>query len=108
MPVTAETKSEIPTMSGDNVAGINCCISNVAGHAMSRAMMPPSKQMHAASVMNCSMIVRRLAPIAFRTPISRVRSATDTNMMFMMPMPPTNKDKPVINNPMPPMVPAIL
>ena len=27
-----------------------------------------------------------------RTPISRVRSVTDTSMMFMMPMPPTSSD----------------
>ena len=31
----------------------------------------------------------RFAPIAMRTPISRVRSVTATSMMFMMPMPPT-------------------
>ena len=43
--------------------------------------------------------VRRFAPMALRTPISRVRSATDTNMMFMMPMPPTNNDRPVITSP---------
>ena len=30
-----------------------------------------------------------VAPNALRTPISRVRSVTDTSMMFMMPMPPT-------------------
>jgi hypothetical protein len=27
-----------------------------------------------------------------RTPISRVRSVTETNMMFMMPMPPTSSE----------------
>ena len=27
-----------------------------------------------------------------RTPISRVRSVTDTSMMFMMPMPPTSSE----------------
>ena len=32
------------------------------------------------------------APIARRMPISRVRSVTDTSMMFMMPMPPTSSD----------------
>ena len=32
------------------------------------------------------------APTARRTPISRVRSVTDTSMMFMMPMPPTSSD----------------
>ena len=32
---------------------------------------------------------RFLAPIALRMPISRVRSRTETSMMFMIPMPPT-------------------
>ncbi len=30
------------------------------------------------------------APMAMRTPISRVRSVTDTSMMFITPMPPTS------------------
>ncbi len=34
----------------------------------------------------------RRAPIAMRTPISRVRSVTETSMMFMMPMPPTSSE----------------
>ena len=54
------------------------------------------------------MIVRRFAPIALRTPISRVRSATDTNMMFIMPMPPTNNDSPVMSNPTMAITPATL
>jgi hypothetical protein len=33
------------------------------------------------------MCLRR-APIALRTPISRVRSCTDTSMMFITPTPP--------------------
>ena len=32
-----------------------------------------------------------VAPNAFLTPISRVRSVTDTSMMFMMPIPPTRR-----------------
>src|SRR6266581_126836 len=52
-------------------------------------------------------IVRRLAPMALRTPISRVRSATETNMMFMMPMPPTNSDSPVMNSPTVAITPLI-
>ena len=36
------------------------------------------------------------APIAMRRPISRVRSVTDTSMMFMMPMPPTSSDTPAM------------
>ncbi|MNI29345.1 hypothetical protein D3C73_831600 [compost metagenome] len=35
------------------------------------------------------MMSLRRAPTAIRTPISRVRSVTDTSMMFMTPMPPT-------------------
>ncbi|VTQ60405.1 Uncharacterised protein [Stenotrophomonas maltophilia] len=31
----------------------------------------------------------RRAPTAMRTPISRVRSVTDTSMMFITPIPPT-------------------
>ena len=34
--------------------------------------------------------------MAMRIPISRVRSVTETSMMFMMPMPPTIKDTPAI------------
>ena len=37
-------------------------------------------------------MVRLVAPRAFRIPISRVRSVTETSMMFMMPMPPTSSD----------------
>ena len=35
---------------------------------------------------------RPLAPIAMRMPISRVRSVTETSMMFMIPMPPTRSE----------------
>ena len=38
------------------------------------------------------MMWMRRAPIAMRIPISRVRSVTDTSMMFMMPMPPTSSE----------------
>ena len=33
-----------------------------------------------------------MAPSALRMPISRVRSVTDTSMMFIMPMPPTSSE----------------
>ncbi len=51
--------------------------------------MPPTVVSVAASTRNCQRISRRFAPRAFRTPISRVRSVTDTIMMAMTPMPPT-------------------
>ena len=55
-------------------------------------MTPPSALVQAASMTNCSMMYRSLAPRDFRMPISRVRSVTETSMMFMMPMPPTTKE----------------
>ena len=39
---------------------------------------------------------RPFAPMDMRRPISRVRSVTDTYMMFMIPIPPTSKDIPAI------------
>ncbi len=38
------------------------------------------------------MMSRFFAPIARRTPISRVRSITLASMMFMIPMPPTSSE----------------
>ena len=51
---------------------------------------PPIIVTSADSTRNCMRIVRRRAPNARRTPISRVRSVTATNMMFITPMPPTS------------------
>jgi hypothetical protein len=50
---------------------------------------PPSDASTAASTRNWRCTSRSIAPTASRMPISRVRSVTDTSMMFMMPMPPT-------------------
>ena len=46
--------------------------------------------------MNCQRMSTRRAPNAFRMPISRVRSVTETSMMFMMPMPPTTSEIPAM------------
>src|ERR1039457_3710992 len=50
---------------------------------------PPTAHRVMASVVNCVMMVCLVAPIALRMPISRVRSVTDTSMMFITPTPPT-------------------
>ena len=47
-----------------------------------------------ASARNCIKTSRDRAPSAMRKPISRVRSVTESSMMFMMPMPPTSSDTP--------------
>ena len=50
---------------------------------------PPPVHKATASITNWVRMSRGLAPIASLSPISRVRSVTDTSMMFMMPIPPT-------------------
>ncbi len=42
-----------------------------------------------ASSVNCIRMIFFVAPIAFLTPISRVRSVTETSMIFITPTPPT-------------------
>ena len=42
--------------------------------------------------MNCARMFAGVAPMAIRRPISRIRSVTETSMMFMMPMPPTRSE----------------
>ncbi len=39
---------------------------------------------------------RLRAPRALRSPISRVRSVTETSMMFMIPIPPTSSEMPAM------------
>ena len=53
---------------------------------------PPIDVSTAASVKNCAIILPFLAPIAFLRPISAVRSVTETSIIFITPIPPTNSD----------------
>ena len=48
------------------------------------------------STTNCRRISLLVAPRALRVPISRVRSVTDTSMMFITPMPPTSREMPAM------------
>jgi hypothetical protein len=52
-------------------------------------MMPPTTQRVTASSVNWRRMFFLVAPMALRMPISRVRSVTETSMMFMTPTPPT-------------------
>ena len=56
-----------------------------------RPITPPTAVSMIASSVNCSRMSRLRAPMALRTPISRVRSVTETSMMFITPTPPTIK-----------------
>ena len=58
----------------------------------SRPSRQPAKEIITASSRNCVRMSFCRAPIAMRIPISRVRSVTETSMIFMMPMPPTSKE----------------
>src|SRR5439155_16116124 len=58
--------------------------------------MPPRPDSSTASTRNCRKMSRDRAPTAMRMPISRVRSVTETSMMFMMPTPPTSSEMPAM------------
>ena len=53
---------------------------------------PPKVDISADSIRNCRIRSFCLAPSALRIPISRVRSVTETSMMFMITMPPTTSE----------------
>ena len=55
---------------------------------------PPITHTTQASILNCFKMSPGLAPVAMRSPISRFRSDTFTNIMFITPIPPTNSDMP--------------
>ena len=64
-------------------------------------MIAPMLVSVAASTRNCQRIVAFVAPSAFRTPISRVRSVTEIIMIATTPTPPTSS--PTDESPMPTM-----
>ena len=55
-------------------------------------MAPPIRHRITLSVINCIRMALPGAPSALRVPISRVRSVTDTIMIFITPMPPTSSE----------------
>ena len=108
-PVNTETTSATRMMKGDRLAGISVALRiAVIPAEIATPMMPPNRQMIEDSNRNCSRILRRLAPIALRMPISRVRSVTETSMMFITPTPPTNSEMEVISRPISTTTPMVL
>ena len=51
--------------------------------------IPPIRHNIIDSVKNCIVITRVFAPSDFLIPISRVRSVTETSIIFITPIPPT-------------------
>ena len=62
-----------------------------------RPTSPPMVDSSTDSTRNWRRMSRWRAPTAMRMPISRVRSVTETSMMFMIPTPPTNREMPAID-----------
>ena len=58
--------------------------------------IPPKKERTKDSIKNWIIISISRAPNAFLIPISLVRSVTYTSMIFIIPIPPTNKEIPAI------------
>ena len=63
-------------------------IRSTSRNTKTSARRPPAPVRVIASSKNCQVMSLLLAPMALRTPISRVRSVTLTSMMFMTPTPP--------------------
>ena len=109
-PTIMETTTALTMIAGDRLAGMmpDPLIPAAMAAEIAMPIRPPNRQMAADSNRNCMRMLRRLAPIAFLMPISRVRSVTETNMMFITPIPPTNSAIPVTSRPMPRTAPTTL
>ena len=90
-PITAEVEGVTVRFSPSSAVMMTVASEDRA-YPTAMPSTPPSAEVTAASITNCSMMYRSFAPSALRMPISRVRSVTETNMMFMMPMPPTTSE----------------
>ncbi len=73
----------------DSTDGRKTCRTSAISDPSEMPTMPPMAHSTIASSVNCRRMVRFVAPMALRMPISRVRSVTDTSMMFITPTPPT-------------------
>src|SRR3982074_568619 len=98
MPKTSPTAAEATKA---NIDQYNDMVAGSDGNAIGTIVVisapsaspitPPTAGSIAASRGNLTGMSRLLAPIALLTPISRVRSVTETSMMFITPTPPTIK-----------------
>ena len=106
VPKTTPTKVENPTATETiNNHGIGAgpsspettpYASNTAAMPSTIPVPPPISERISASIKNWVVMSRPAAPIALRMPISRVRSVTETSMMFMIPIPATSSATPPI------------
>src|SRR5213076_1722242 len=94
MPIAPATRKAPAAAGGERSVGHSAsrAMSRVAPMPRTTPAAPPTRLSAVASTRNWKRMWRARAPTARRTPISRVRSVTDTSMMFMIPMPPTRSD----------------
>ena len=59
-------------------------------------IIPPPTLISTDSDKNCNMTSSSVAPIALMIPISLVLSNTEASMIFIIPIPPNNRDIPAI------------
>ena len=71
-------------------------VANAIARPSATPIVAPKLVIATDSERNCTRISRSRAPVALRIPISLVRSATDASSTFMIPIPPTSSDTPVI------------
>ena len=97
-PVAKHTAKLTITLVMETLMGMLKNVFTISEAAMPSVipMTPPKRLMMTDSNRNWNMMSRPRAPIAMRRPISFVRSVTETYMMFMIPIPPTNKLIPAI------------
>src|SRR5262249_4443709 len=97
-PLTIPTIDETPTPSAADATltssgnPINAEMTYASPNPVPTTINPPIAVTVTASIKNCVSMSLRRAPIAFRIPISFVRSVTDTSMMFITTMPPTTSE----------------
>ncbi len=98
IPINIDIPTEISPKFTETINGYsaNITINHAKNTPSINPIKPPSAVKMQDSVRNCINTLLRVAPSAFWMPISRVRSVTDTSIIFITPMPPTNNEIPAI------------
>lgn len=107
IPTAIEIMIAINASGSGIEVGMNLSNNKLKGYENERPISPPTRQISEDSSKNWRSIVRLFAPRTFLMPISFVRPVTLTNMIFMIPIPPTKSDNAVMKMPTPPMIPII-
>jgi hypothetical protein len=97
IPIEIKKDSKIEAIETWTKTGVKVAIKKDTNIPNKIPRHPPVKQTNADSIRNCLNISSRLAPIANLIPISLVLSVTLTNIIFIIPTPPTSSEIPAID-----------